>query len=336
MQTMNAMLPGLVVLILGLIGGAWVAIAMRRRAPVEPMRDVIDDADERVSRLMSHLRELDMQQGRIDEATYAKDKSELEGQAAQAMRARDELVSKKTGAPAKAAEVEPPASPIVSWLHARPALRGALWASGVFLLAGSLFYFVQRDQKPGGRSMGGGEQTMGGQMPGGADGQMGGEQAQQQQQQRVQMQPFITAETPTQAEVQGLIARLQQNPQDMAATLRLGHVLIAGRMYEEAKIMTDRALQFDPGNKEALAHAAALRSVQDRDGGLAQLDALVKQNPSLAEAWLFRGMLGMQSGNTALMQESFQKYVAVAPEGPERDHVRSMLSAGGTATAAKP
>src|SRR5512141_501736 len=121
METLNAMLPGFVVLILGLIGGAWVAMAMRRRAPVEPMRDVIDDADERVSRLMAHLRELSMQQGRIDEATYAKEKSELEAQAAQAMRARDELVSKKTGAPAKAAEAAPEgASPIVSWLHARP------------------------------------------------------------------------------------------------------------------------------------------------------------------------------------------------------------------------
>lgn len=335
MQTLNAMLPGFVVLVLGLVGGAWVAMAMRRRAPVEPMRDVIDDADERVSRLMAHLRELAMQQGRTDEATYAKEKAELEAQAAQAMRARDELVSKKTGAP-KAAEVAPEAaSPIVSWLHARPAMRGALWASGVFLVGGSLLYFVQRDQQPASRAMGGGEQTMGGQMPGGADASMGGEQAQRQQQ-RVQMPPFITAETPTQAEVQELIARLQQNPQDMAATLRLGHVLIAGRMYEEAKVMTDRALQFDPGNKEALAHAAALRSVQDRAGALAQLDALVKQDPKLAEAWLFRGMLGMQSGDTTLMQESFQKYVAVAPAGPERDHVRSMLSAGGTATAAKP
>jgi cytochrome c-type biogenesis protein CcmH/NrfG len=335
MQTLNAMLPGLVVLILGLVGGGWVAMALRRRAPVEPMRDVIDDAEERVSRLMAHLRELSLHQGRTDGETYAKDQADLEVQAAQAMRARDELLAKKTGAPSKAAPaaVEPEStSPMVRWLHARPALRGALWASGVFLVGGSLFYFVQRDQHPGGRTMGGasgGEQAMGEQMPGGAS---AGEAAQQ----RVQMPPFITAEMPSQNEVQGLIARLQQNPQDMAATVRLGHVLIAGRMFEEAKIMTDRALQFDPGNKEALAHAAALRSVQDPDGGLALLDALVKQNPSLADAWLFRGMIAMRAGNTAVMQESFKKYVAVAPEGPEREHVRSMLSGSGTATAAKP
>ncbi len=210
------------------------------------------------------------------------------------------------------------------FLHERPALRGALWATGIFVVGGALFFFVQADQKPGGR--GGMAEAMGG---GAAPQAMEGGP-----QQRVDMPPFITAEMPTDGEVQGLIATLKQSPGDVAATVRLGHLLVAGRMFEEARVLTDRALQLDPTNPEALAHAAALRSVQDREGGLAQLDALVRKDPKLAEAWLFRGMIGLQSGNTALMQESFQKFLAVAPEGPEREHVRSILA--GTATAAKP
>ncbi len=326
MLTLNVMLPALVVLALALAVGVWIALALRRRAPVEPMRDVLDDAEERVSRLLAHLRELALQQDRTDAETYAKERAELESRAAQAMRERDQLLEKRGSAPQGEPAEAPSSSSIVRFLQKRPALRGALWATGIFVVGGALFYFVQRDQKPG--AQGGMAQAMG---DGAAPAQAMGDGGLQQ---RVDMPPFITAEMPTDGEVQGLIAELRQNPRDVGATVRLGHLLIAGRMFEEARILTDRALQLDPTNPEALAHAAALHSVQDRDGGLAQLDALVKKQPKLAEAWLFRGMIGLQTSNTALMQESFQKYLAVAPEGPEREHVRSILN--GTATSASP
>jgi tetratricopeptide (TPR) repeat protein len=331
MLTLDVMLPALVVFALSLVGGAVIAVVLRKRAPVEPMRDTLDDADEKVSRLMAHLRELALQEGRIDAETYAKERNDLESQAAQALRARDELNAPRKAAAAGAVAAAPtkPSSPLVAWLHARPAMQGALWASAVFVVAGSLFYFVQRDQQPGSR-------PPPGQAPMEGPGEQAGMPPPDGQPRRVEMPPFITAELPTDGEVQALIAKMQADPRDMKAMVRLGHLLLAARMFEETKILTDRALQFDPANVEALTHAAALKSVQDREAGLSLLDKLLKTQPKLAEAWLFRGMIGLHSGDTALMQDSFQKFVALSPDGPERQHVKAMLERTSQTPTAKP
>lgn len=312
MMPWETMLPALVVLAVGLVAGTWVALTLRRRAPVEPMRDALDDADERVARSMNHLRELALQEGRSDKATFERERAEIEAQAARALRERDELLAERSVAPPPAVAVPAGASPVVGFLHERPALRGALWATGVFFVVGALFYFVTRDGAP-------------------TDAPSMAQQGQDPAMGRVAMPPFLIAEPPpAPGEVEGLVARLRENPHDIDATVRLGHVLIAARMFEEAKVITDRALQLDPTQPEALAHAAALRSVQDEPGGLAAIEAVLAKWPALAEGWLFRGMMAMRAGNTALMQDSFEKYLAHAPAGPEREHVRSMLN--GTAT----
>lgn len=304
MLSWETMLPAVVVLTLALVGGLWASIALRRRAPVEPMRDVLDDAEERVARLLAHLRELSAQKGRIDAGTYAKELADLEDRAAQALRERDLLLAQRPAAsgPLPAA-VAPPG--ILRFLRERPVLRGALWAICVFVVGGLLVYSILHSPAPAAPPS-----------------QAAAEPAQQ----RIEMPVLIAAETPTDEEVQALMERLKQNPHDVAVTVRLGHLFLAARMFEEAKILTDRALQLDAHNGEALAHAAALRSVQNREGGLADLATLLKAEFILAEAWLFRGMIGLASGDMTLMHDSFKHYLEVAPAGPERDHVSAMLN----------
>jgi len=199
MLSWETMLPALIVLTVGMAFGLWAAIAVRRRVPVEPMRDVLDDAEERVARLMAHLRELNVQKERIDRDTYAKELGELEAQAAHALRERDQLLAKRVPASISASATTAAAAPlgIVRFLRERPVLRGALWATCVFVVGGLLVYSLLHSPAPAAAPS---------------------EAMTDTAQSRVEMPTFIAAEAPTDDEVQALIARIKEDPHDVAAT----------------------------------------------------------------------------------------------------------------------
>jgi len=307
MELLVTMLPALAVLVVALASGAWVARVLVRRAPADAPGDALDDADEKLARAMTHLRELKLQRERLAASEYERQLAELERRAADAMKERDDVVAARERASTPA-----PAAPSAATgvLAGKPALRGALWGAAAMAVMGGLFLFVSSEQKPAAPDAGGVMTT------------------------KTAMPAFFTAETPDEAEAQGLLARLRAQPGDVAAAVRLGHILVVARMVDEAQVLTARALQLAPENGEALVHAAALRSLTDKDGAVSQLDRVLGADPKLAEGWLIRGMIGMHAGDGTLMRESFVKFADTAPDGAEREHVRSMLAR--MASAAEP
>ena len=173
-----------------------------------------------------------------------------------------------------------------------PQLRGFVWGVAFMALACGLYTLVTREQHP-----------------------------------RPAM-PSAAAPNADDGELNALKDRLSNNPNDQDALAQLSHRLLRMMMIEEAATLNDRLLQLAPKNPEGLAHKAMLRAARgERDAAVADLTALLKNQPTFAEAWMFRGMLGMQSGNTALMRESFSEYVKYAPDGPQKERIKAMLGA---------
>jgi Flp pilus assembly protein TadD len=79
-------------------------------------------------------------------------------------------------------------------------------------------------------------------------------------------------------------------------------------------------------NVIAMVYEAVLMAAAgDIEGANSRLDRITGDNPKLPDAWLFRGMLAMQAGNTDRMRESFTQFIAVAPESPQRERIKVML-----------
>ncbi len=171
-------------------------------------------------------------------------------------------------------------------LRTSPQLRGFLWGVAFMALAFGLYTMVTHEQQP-----------------------------------RAPM-PTTAAD-----DTELLKERLSKNPDDQEALAQLSHRLLRQMMIDEAQILNDRLLHLAPTHPEALAHKAMLRAAHgERDAAVADLTALLKAHPTFAEGWMFRGMLGMQSGDTKLMRESFAEYVKYAPDGPQKERIRAMLS----------
>ena len=253
--------------------------------------DTVADLEERLAHLVAQLRDLDEQRGRLSPEAYSGQKAEFEGRAAATLRSLDEVRKGKVRGKARASEAVE-VTPAVQFLASRPQLRGALWGGGVVALGALLFTLVTQEQRP--------------QAPmGGATG---------------------AATNPDQAEMKALYETLVQKPDDVAALTRMAHLLLKAQMHNEARVVNDRALQLDPQSVEARTHAAVLEAGGGNAvAGQAGLDAVLKQDPTFAEAWFFKGMLGMQAGNNEVMRQSFQQFVRYAPPGPQRDRIRAML-----------
>ena len=177
------------------------------------------------------------------------------------------------------------------YLAMRPQLRGALWGGGSVSVVAFLYILVQ------------------------------------QQQQDVPSAPPLAAASADQNEMQTLTTSLQNDPNNVPTLLRLSHLLLKDQMLSEAKVVNDKILQLAAHEPEALVHAAVLQASEgDINAALERLTDLAKEN-NLAEAWFFRGMLAMQSGNQSVMRDSFEHFVAVAPEGPQRQRIKAMLDA---------
>jgi cytochrome c-type biogenesis protein CcmH/NrfG len=272
--------------------GAWVARLLPAGAPRAPATsDTVADLEERLGHLVAQLRDLDEQRGRLSSAAYIDQKAEFEGRAAATLRALDETRrGKARGGPRARDAVE--VTPAVQFLASRPQLRGALWGGGIVALGALLFTLVSQEQRP--------------QAPmGGATG---------------------AATNPDQAEMKALYETLVHKPDDVAALTRMAHLLLKAQMHNEARVVNDRALQLDASSVEARTHAAVLEAgAGNAAAGQAGLDTVLKQDPTFAEAWFFKGMLAMQGGDSEVMRQSFQQFVRYAPAGPQRDRIRAML-----------
>ncbi len=293
--------PSLAVLGVTMVVGFLVALRLGRNAS-STAPGQLEDLDEQLGHVMGHLRELADQRERLQADSYAQETSRLETRAAELLRSRDALTSKTDKKPKKKKEEQMP-TPVVGFFAKRPQLRGALWGLGIAAVVGILWNSLQAQQQPRTEAA----------PPAGPMGSMGS------------MGPAPGASATADSEVQELITHLKENPSDVKALVRLGHILLHNQMLDEARVVTDRALQLDPEQPEALVHAAVVQSTQNPQAAAASLDEIIAKNPTFAEAWFFRGMFAMQKGDSARMRESFTKYLSLEPTGSTSDRVRAML-----------
>jgi cytochrome c-type biogenesis protein CcmH/NrfG len=126
-----------------------------------------------------------------------------------------------------------------------------------------------------------------------------------------------------------LAAKLEQTPDDVETLVQLGHLLLKAQAMREAHLLTERALQLDPGNVEARVHRAVVTSAMDPHKGTEALDAVLKDAPAFAEGWFFRGMLAMQGGDPEGAKGYWERFVAAAPDGPQKERIRGFLAGDG-------
>ena len=128
-------------------------------------------------------------------------------------------------------------------------------------------------------------------------------------------------------EFQVLMKRLQDNPTDVAAMVRVAHLLLRTQHLDEANALTERALELEPDNVEAKVHEAVLLGATgDNEAALSSLDLVLGDTPNNAEAWFFRGMLSMNIQDYDKMRESFTQYVEQAKDGPRKERIKQMLT----------
>ena len=143
--------------------------------------------------------------------------------------------------------------------------------------------------------------------------------------------PVSTAQQPPEnPELRQLLEKLKEDPEDVPSMVRLGKILLFQQMHKEAALVTERALQVAPQDLGVLVNHAMVKAAQgDKPGAIATLDGVLERDQANYDAWFFKGMLSMQSGDTEGMRASFEKYVAHAPESPRRERIKKMLDGGG-------
>ncbi|MEZ4270238.1 MAG: hypothetical protein R3C68_02010 [Myxococcota bacterium] len=318
-------------LLAGLGLGIGFVLTMRR-----PSKDHIDvdpttalaDAEERVNHLIAQLRDLKEQQARLDPTVFAQESVRLEERAAAALRQRDALLDGDVLPAAASVEANPQgvlAEPTqvppttMGSNNATGQVKGFVWGAATVLVIVGLMWMVSSEstQRQSNGSPTGNSSMM--QTPSVQSGEAPKAEAPEAEQAAAN-QRFKELET-----------RIRQDPNDIAALSELTQLLMRAQAIEEAKVVNERILSLDAENTQARVYAAVIRSAEpgQLDAALGDLDALLKKHPDFADAWFFRGMMGMRSGNTELAQESWRKFVAVAPESPRRQRIEGFLKGEG-------
>lgn len=256
------------------------------------------DLTEAYARAIDHIKELQEETGRMDAGYVVREQARAELRAAellgllQAARAQPE-----PAAPARGPRVRRTPTGVAGWFAAHPKLVGGLWGIGLCALGGFLMSTVREGSvaRPGAPVAAPAEAAS--------------------------SNPGIDK-----ARFNALQEQLLANPDDVPCLLELAHMLLRVQMLEEAQVLNDRALKLDSRSLEGLTHAAVLAAGHgDQAAAHAGLKDVLRVDPGFAEAWFFRGMLSMQSGDTATMQESLSQFVRYAPDGPQKERVRAML-----------
>ena len=127
------------------------------------------------------------------------------------------------------------------------------------------------------------------------------------------------------------------HPEDPAAHLAYARFLLDSGDVGDALQEFDTAAKLDPSNAQAHAYAGwivflAARGADPKaaaslnDGALRRLDAAVAAQPDYPAAHFFRGMVLLRGKNDAKgAVPEFERYLALAPSGPEAPQVQQLL-----------
>ena len=299
-------LHGTIATLMGLVCGLWVITRYRTKDFGDDLDATLADLEEAVEHAISQLRDLEQHKHLLAASVYDEQKIEFERRAGQAMqeleekqkKAEQEKKMQKTKN--KTSKKEDEASGFLGFLAARPQLKGFLWGGVLVTAIFLLWRLVEQEQKP-----------------------------------REDPMPQASNEASSNphtgdSELMEWISKLKENPKDLDTMAKLVKRLLRTQMFKEAAILIERARAIDSERVDFQVYEAVLTSAKgDQEGAEQALDALVSAYPDAEDAWFFRGMLAMQSGKAERMQESFERYVDIAPDGPKKERIKRMLAGGG-------
>jgi cytochrome c-type biogenesis protein CcmH/NrfG len=122
--------------------------------------------------------------------------------------------------------------------------------------------------------------------------------------------------------------RVQQHPHDVAARLDLAERYQDAGMTGLATLQYTEALQLDPSNAEALTGvAASLFGQGQHKQALSEVNQALAVDPTYPEALYQRGVILLRGlHHSAAAEQSFNAYLAAAPEGSHRAAVEGILA----------
>ena len=129
--------------------------------------------------------------------------------------------------------------------------------------------------------------------------------------------PPPQAASPLGQELSGLAERLQRDPNDVQALLRLAHVHLDRAQVDPARAMYQRILHVDPRNVEAITHLGNVAAAEGRvDEALRHYDAALAIDPKYAHAlWDKALAFQHQKGNPAAAVPIWEAFLKVMPPG---------------------
>ncbi len=136
--------------------------------------------------------------------------------------------------------------------------------------------------------------------------------------------PPPQAASPLDQGLAGLAERLQRDPNDVQALLRLAHVHLDRGQVDPARAMYQRILHLDPRNVEAITHLGNVAAAEGQvDEALRHYDAALAIDPKYAHAlWDKALALQHQKGNPAAAVPIWEAFLKVMPPG-SADYVQA-------------
>lgn len=259
--------------------------AESRRIDLRSTRDEVIEA----------LRQLEIEQGKMDPALYQAEREALLARGARAMAVLDGAVDGEEGAPV--AQVAPASTPATT-PAAQPApglapeWRGALYATGAILLIGGFIYFAQQGSTERQKDMG----------------MTGGEIVNQD------LPSDPTADPQFLAQKQAYELRLSQDPSDVDALNLLTQLHFSHQKHREALDYNTRALEVDPNNPDARTYLGVLSFMMSLpERALEHLDGVLSENPDHVLATTYKGLFLMEMKRFDEAVVLLEKAVALQP-----------------------
>lgn len=300
-------LTPILVLSVGLVAGIILAITTRSRRQVstssalapEDIRDLRTQKDA----LITRLRELEVTSvGRSPEQISIQ-RYQLELEAAQVWMALDRAErARSASTPVGTKTVEQ--STGSRWTTA------AVWVGGSAVFGGALVFALlsaTSDRAPGGSLTG--NTGIGPTGPG----------------QEAQPDPDLVR----------LMAVVAEDPRNHEAHLDLAQAFIYRERLVEAFQVVQAANAIQPGHARALTYEAVVRQAMGMGGrALELLDAAVEKDPTLAEAWVRRGLSAFELSQWQKAIDSWEQALKVRPDGqaalgPVIEEAKKRLAGGG-------
>ena len=141
-------------------------------------------------------------------------------------------------------------------------------------------------------------------------------------------QPFGAADTEvssTEQRAARLAEVLEDDPSNVPARMAYARFLIQMDDLPAAVEQFDEVIRWEPDNVEAMTYGGWVAVLAGADGGIDRLDRAIQTEPRYPDAWALRGLARMRSGQEDAAIGDLETYLALVPEGPLAQEVRSVL-----------